>query len=113
MTTENPLCHAEYERLETETREFNARDKKGRQFGARFVIQKVTYTLAPEGATWGYRREPGVAIQGCPQSLRGGKKYGAVQMDTNYPSLEAAHAARDKYFAQAEKRAMNHKDRRD
>ena len=99
------LTHRTSKRLDTVKRSHALRDAKGREIGGFFTISEVTYSAAPEGATWGYPRAPGVVITGCPQATRDGNPYGASQRAIEFPSIEAARAGADAYFAKAAKHA--------
>jgi len=99
------LTHATRTNLEKLTKAFALRDAKGREIGGAFTIDQVTYTPAPEGATWGYHNAPGTVIYGYPQATRDGQRYGASQREVEYPTIDAARAAAATYFAKAAKRA--------
>jgi len=94
--------------------DFPARDTKGRQFGAAAYLFEVSYVRVVDKCWFPDRmdqRPVGRYFGFSPQALRDGKKYGASQGYTWFPTPEARDKAVDKYFIDAEKRALKNKAR--
>jgi hypothetical protein len=85
---------------------FNVRDSRGRVIGAMARLFTATYSPAPEGQSWGYRREAGstwYAYQ--PGATRDGQHYGASHYPKYFPTAAERDAAVERYFRQAASRA--------
>ena len=95
--------------VETLTREFDAVDTKGRRFGARVYINRET-RVAKAGSSW-LTKWLGTKVSACPQALRDGEKYGALQSTHYFDTEEEAYRWADRYFRDAEKRALKNKAR--
>ena len=95
-------------------REFAAYDTKGRRFGTRAYVEHTEYKLRDnEGHSgwFGYRVAPGIYWEYTPQTTRGGRSYGAIQRANRFNTEAECLAAVERYFAQAEKRALKNKAR--
>lgn len=93
---------------ETAVRSFDARDRFGRTIGAKAYTWEESYAEAADStpsATYHHYIVPGCYFGFCPQALRDGRKYGAVQHDQLFTTEEARDAAVARYFADAERRA--------
>lgn len=98
---------------ETEARQFDAYDAKGRRFGAEVVTWTETRKAVPVPASGGYytSKWTGVRYAARPGALRNGASYGATA-DARYFETEAERDAYIvKYFRDAEKRALKNKSR--
>ncbi len=96
----------------TETREFDAIDTKGRRFGARMR----TWTEAREAVTENnpaysnrISKWSGVRYFAGPHALRGGQLYGAMPNDQCFETIAERDAYIAKYFVEAEKCALKNK----
>jgi hypothetical protein len=92
--------------LRTEIRHFGVRDAKGREIGGR--VQLIEKTLVPTTDRSNNRitKKAGRWLWVRPHALRDGIAYGAYQHGKRYASMEAAEAAIEKYFRDAERRAQ-------
>jgi hypothetical protein len=93
---------------DTAIREYDARDRFGRQIGAKAYTWEERFAADSDStpsATYHHYIVPGCYYGFCPQALRDGRKYGAVQHDQLFTTEEARDAAVARYFAAAEKRA--------
>jgi hypothetical protein len=102
-------CTADETRVDTLTREFAATDTKGRRFGARVMIGTETRTVTPGCCR--LTQWDGMKVTARPHALRGGVSYGALQTTHYFETVEEAHAWADRYFRDAEKRALKNKAR--
>lgn len=93
--------------LSTETRNFDATDKKGRVIGARLMIVATTCVpvVREAGKGGAISQWVGTKYEARPHALRDGKGYGSFHRGKLHDTREAAEAAGRKYFAEAEKRA--------
>jgi len=98
------------ETLHTEDRTFAVKDNFGRAVGAHAMIVRTQYheETNAQHAYWN-RDNADDAIWLWVRALRAGKKYGPAFNRTEHKTVEAAHAAMEKYFAAAEKRARRNK----
>lgn len=105
---EKQLCALKEERVFVEIKGFGIKDKKGRELGARWAVWKkewIPAAEAEEGQWAGWTAVPGVQWEGRPHAMRGGEGYGAWHGGKFFPTMEAAIAAKEAYFAGAAKRA--------
>lgn len=103
-----------------ETREFDAVDTKGRRFGAAATKTTQVYETQ-QRAIWPTahnlananenRRPDGTYYAFRPTAMRGGDFFGASHGENIYASEAERDAAVERYFADAEKRALKNKAR--
>lgn len=97
------------ERIDTLRRDFDAKDKQGRQFGARVIITRETRVA--KAGSYTLTKWLGSKIGVRPHALRDGRGYGASQRTHYVDTVEQAQAWADRYFRDAEKRALKNKAR--
>lgn len=85
-------------------RVFPFNDRLGRQIGAQVTVRHEEFTVV-EGASGGYRREPGRYWSFTPSATRDGRPYGASQNPNYFNTQTEMDKAISTYFAKAEKRA--------
>lgn len=102
-------------------RHFDAFDNKGRQFGAMVRKFRCAY-VADEVELWDFPQNIKSATKRAeragrtyygfrPHALRDGALFGASHGEQHFSTAAERDAAVEKYFAQAEKRAMKNKAR--
>jgi hypothetical protein len=94
---------------ETISRQFDAVDGRGRRFGARVTFSSQTRTVAANScwlSDW-----LGTKVVARPQALRNGRAFGGTQADHFFDTDAEARAWAERYFADAERRALKNKAR--
>jgi hypothetical protein len=94
-----------------EERQWQYRDRAGRQIGARLWLETIEVLEGAAVAYAGHPAEPGVYFTAQPNALRGGEGFGAWQPRQCFKTEAEREAYAARYFRNAEKAAAKREGR--